>query len=169
MIVREINIEKSLHNYSIENIRKIAILSIGSVDREIISEKQILIEAKIFVCPIQAVIEDKDEFYNVKLKFICIYDNCSFKDLCSKIIEDKLSKFRSILPLPEKRNEDVELIVVKILKDGGKSTNDILNELLNYSLNYCPDSLIQILLRMEKNGKIRKKLMLPSGKYLWYI
>jgi len=169
MIKREINIEKSSHSYSIENIRKIAILSIGSVDREIISGKQILIEAKIFVCPIQVVIEDKDEFYNVKLKFVCIYDNCSFKDLCSKIIEDKLSKFRSILPLPEKRNEDVELIVAKILKDGGKSTDDVLNELLNYSLNYCPDSLIQILLRMEKNGKIRKKLMLPSGKYLWYI
>jgi predicted lactoylglutathione lyase len=169
MIVREINIEKSPHHYSIENIRKIAILSIGSVDREIISEKQMLIEAKVFVCPIQAVIEDKDEFYNVKLKFICIYDNCSFRDLCSKIIEDKLSKFRSILPLPEKRNEDVELIVAKILKDGGKSTDEILNELLNYSLSYCPDSLIQILLRMEKNGKIRKKLMLPSGKYLWYV
>jgi hypothetical protein len=169
MIVREINIEKSSYHYSIENIRKIVILSIGSVDREIISEKQTLIEAKIFVCPIQAVIEDKDEFYNVKLKFICIYDNCSFKDLCSKIIEDKLSKFRSILPLPERRNEDVELIVTKILEDGEKSTDEILSELSNYSLSYCPDSLIQILLRMEKNGKIRKKLMLSSGKYLWYV
>ncbi|MEM2194731.1 MAG: hypothetical protein QW534_10235 [Candidatus Methanomethylicia archaeon] len=167
MIIKEIPIVKS-PRYSIENIKKIAILSLGVVDKEIIDEKRILIEARIFVCPTQVIIEDQDGIYDVKIQFVCITDNCNFKDLCGRIIEEKASKFKNILPPPpQKSNEDIESVIIKILRDKEKNINDILNELMKYSLNYCPDTLVQILLRMERNGKIKKKFSL--GKYLWYI
>ncbi len=168
MITKEIPIVKSPY-YSIENIKKVAILSLGAVDKEITDEKQILIEAKIFVCPAQVIIEDQDRIYNVKLQFICIRDNCNFKDLCSRIIEEKSNKFKNILSPPKNlmNIESVESVIIEILRDGGRNTDDILNELMKYSLNYCPDTLVQVLLRMERSGMIRKKF--SSGKYLWYI